>query len=1308
MRRIVAFTVLLTAFYFVGSCASTPSSSPERAPAVEHTPPLPAADDIVPTPWSPRLTLRAFALESRGQTRAARTLIASELLGRAQGLVAGTQVTNGKPLADTAGASAGPLDELDGVDLYLAVLQWRHLVELRDRWRDTAEVLERIAPSIHWPADVSAALATLQAECLRNLGRCDEAFALSRSLGYVTDWRVVGPFDNERGKGFSAKNPPETSIDFGARYKGKAREVAWRDNPVPDDPLGRLHLDEMLRPSQQGLAYLTTAVRSTAELECVLNLSSNGSLKVFVNGLEVLARKLHRPFADDQDRVVIALQPGWNRIVIKSCIEDEHQWQVAARFTALDGSPLILETNSAREIDQPLVGRKAQSALPRGARQILDDRAQGDPDAARLLTLYHMLVHPDDKAQPSARKAITKALAQDGDDIDTLYLQAMANAPDSSTSRAEMEVNSWITPLKAVVARDATHVAARLDLARFSLDLNPILARADALTREALAAAPDDPDVLELRAYVLHDLERPAEADPLDARRLRSSEFAWTDAGTRERADALHLRGNPADAIATLQRGFSIRRTHGDTYGHLCDLLVERNDVRELVRVAEAAVRADPSSVALLYNAARGCEKAKDFSHARDFLERALRIAPEDTDVLLSLARLDQRAGDMQTSDARLAEIVRIDPGRDKIRRQREYLADEREERFEAPYTWDARELAARITASSDQNEPLAVLDRTCVWAVNRDGTSSSYEHILWRVQNPGGAKSLDHYVLFRAPGATLSVVNMRILRADGRVEPAPAPRRADEFTSRGFARVYDLPPLAVGDLVDVEYRVDESVPSVFGNYFGLRHEFYPDYPDSLAPTLRSELVLVTDPDVQLYLDTHQPERIEESTTTDSKGRTVRRYVTLDLPRPRPEPQMPARSEFAPHVDVTTYENWQAFATWWWNFIEKEFVTSPEMKAKVQELTADKASEIEKIRALVRFAGQEIRYNSWPFGTHGYEPFSAPVIFERRFGDCKDKSILLCQMLSEIGVAAHPVLIKAEYARSIEPLEVALVEHFNHCIAYAPATADRPGLYLDCTADLNPIDYLRADDQGAHVLHVDDGKAELAYIPYAPPQENQFTRRYDVTLDETGDGSVRLVDESNGAFGVGLRTQYGGETGDIQKRLAGALRGAFSEVVVREVHTSDLEDIGVPARLESHFSARKLWARETGGASLRMSFDPLGLEGIAVLSREERTRDLVLDRPFAHDITISYRIPSTMRVTDLPPRVEVTAPGLLSYSQEVRQDEDMITIQRRFELVQRRIPAAQYGDFQDAMRRIEQAEQRTVRLQTRTTDKGGR
>ena len=40
---------------------------------------------------------------------------------------------------------------------------------------------------------------------------------------------------------------------------------------------------------------------------------------------------------------------------------------------------------------------------------------------------------------------------------------------------------------------------------------------------------------------------------------------------------------------------------------------------------------------------------------------------------------------------------------------------------------------------------------------------------------------------------------------------------------------------------------------------------------------------------------------------------------------------MPRRQEFAPVVDLNTFKDWNAFAKWWYAFIEKEFVSTPEM-----------------------------------------------------------------------------------------------------------------------------------------------------------------------------------------------------------------------------------------------------------------------------------------------------------------------------------------------------------------------------------------
>ncbi|HZL99233.1 MAG TPA: DUF3857 domain-containing protein, partial [Planctomycetota bacterium] len=634
-----------------------------------------------------------------------------------------------------------------------------------------------------------------------------------------------------------------------------------------------------------------------------------------------------------------------------------------------------------------------------------------------------------------------------------------------------------------------------------------------------------------------------------------------------------------------------------------------------------------------------------------------------------------------------LEEIERLDPGDTRARRHRELLlSDDDVERFEAPWRRDAVALASTPMPEDAANEPIECLDRTVVWRVHSDGTEHRYEHLVLRVLNQGGVRQLDSFSVPSRGNARPHVYHVRVIHPDGSEERAPP--------ARGNWRWYDLPPLRPGDIVDAEYRLDEQQADVFGQYFGERHEFYPDLYDGWIPTRRSELVVIGPPDVPLYPSVRNGEGLEHAASTDEQGLTVLSWVATDLQRPPMESKMPGRTELAPVVDVTTFEDWDAFANWWWAFIQKEFVTTPAMQAKVAELTEGLATEEQKVAAITRFVGQEIRYNAWPFGTHGYEPFSAATIFERRFGDCKDKSILLRQMLAEIGVEAVPVLINAEHERADEPLASAMVGLFNHCIAYVQPTADRPGYYLDATADRNPIEYLRADDQGARVLHVSAAGGDLNDIPYAPPEQNTLSRRYEVRLDESGDGTVTLRDESSGLFGVSMRHRYGGEQGDLKQKLSQRLAEEFGQVEVSEARTSDLDDITQPAWLEAAFRARNLWTAEGGQRSLRMGFEDLGLEQVA--TEVERQFDVVLDRPFAQDTVIVWRLPPGAKLAKLPVDVDIGEPGLLHYSLRAREVEGGLEIHRRFTLEQRRIGTREYAAFRSLLREVQLAEARTA------------
>ncbi|MCC6408770.1 MAG: DUF3857 domain-containing protein [Planctomycetes bacterium] len=1270
----------------LGACTSP--SEPAAAPGAARADASADSSHVAsePAPLVPRLADRVLALYGKAELLAAQDLAAKELVERV-----------------ASGAWSDPLVVADSL---AAAELWAEICQSADTWKrtlDALEPLDRLPDSTPW--ELAAALARLHASALRNAGQVERARAKTRALGNVTDWQLIGPFDNERGGGFDVAYPPETSVELATTLPGKERDVQWRRNPAVEHPLGRIGIEQLVRPNSQVVVYLATAVSSAAERELALHVGSSCAVKVFVNGRTALARKVRRPFHSDQDVVVVPLQPGTNQLVVKLAIEEWPDWVFEARFTELDGRPATgVAVDATRAATPTLAAVEPKGAAPRRVAEALAERAD-DALAARLAALLAILRDGEDIA--SKRKVELAERARDlaPDDANARWLVAWARRPSAITAPSERQVQPELDALHAVVEREPGHALAWLSLAAFYLQANPIPSRALECALRARAAAPRSFAIASTCAAALSMLDHDAEAERVGEDSLALEEARTSASAVIRLAELATARGERDAALALLERAFAERQNVGPVfdellhrYADLGRLAPTADGSPSVASLAESLFAASPFAFDARLAVASVYEHAGDLARAREHLEAARALAPEDETLLRAAATLAVREGDLARADCELAELLRLDPGDALARRQRAWLAESSRDPFEEPYRRDARELVKAAAPAGAENEPVAVLDRTVVYRVGTDGGESHYEHLVLRVQNAGGIKALDRFGLPYPAGASLEVRELRVLRADGRVESAPPPRR-DQSNGSYRVRVYDVPPLSVGDVLDVEYRVDETEPDVFGEYFGLSHVFYSDAPDPLAPVARSELVVIVPPGMQIHAAERNASGLERSTSVDEQGRTVHRWVAKNLVRPPLESAMPRREEFAPRVDLSTYANWNEFAKWWWALIEDEFVSTPAMKTKVAELTAGLTTEHDKVRALARFVGQEIRYNAWEFGPHGYQPYSASTIFERRFGDCKDKSILLVELLKQIGVEANPVVIKADYFRPDEPLAAAMVEHFNHCIAYVKPTAERPGYYLDATADRNPIEYLRSDDQGANVLHVDASGGTVHAIPYAPPEENARMRKLRVELEPDGSGTVAYRDTSNGAFGVQLRYQFGGEKGDLAKRFADSVGEAFGKVDVRRVETSALEDLGVPASLEAEFGAQNLWTRESDGATLRLAFERFGLDRVAVEPPDERRFDVVLDRPFLEDLELVYALPEGARVVELPPAVDIRAEGLCSYSLSVEQRGNELAIRRLFRLDERRVPLARYADFRDTMQAIRQAEQRAIRIQ---------
>ena len=64
----------------------------------------------------------------------------------------------------------------------------------------------------------------------------------------------------------------------------------------------------------------------------------------------------------------------------------------------------------------------------------------------------------------------------------------------------------------------------------------------------------------------------------------------------------------------------------------------------------------------------------------------------------------------------------------------------------------------------------------------------------------------------------------------------------------------------------------------------------------------------------------------------------------------------------------------------------------------------------------------EIRYLGIELGPHSHQPHPPAQVLARRYGDCKDKALLLAVALRELGIEAYPVLVNTALRERVADL----------------------------------------------------------------------------------------------------------------------------------------------------------------------------------------------------------------------------------------------------------------------------------------------
>ena len=1135
-------------------------------------------------------------------------------------LLIGALAATPAPLQEgTAALQARLLAELDRPQ---AIADLFRLYERRDENGDLGPLIstfETAAKSPRGRPDVRALAAEMRAELAIAQGQLPRAAALFDDVAPIRAWSVIGPFENDGRAGLLTAYPPEKEgYDPKAVHRGKEHDVIWRALPSGHAPYGFIDLAAAIYPRSDVAVYAATLLRSGQARAVLFHLGASGASRVWLNGKLVHEDLAVHPSRFDQKTFAGELRDGDNFVLVK--IAHNHgRLGFSLRVADAADAPLVELAKSARAPRAKAAAFAAASeggqkhpAPPRKPADAVDElrnAAAARPRDARAqedLAVVLQWRRPTDDTERMPLRAMERVTDVAPTDPEAALRLARLEDRDGNKRRAALETALAAYP----------NDAALLDaVANYRLDRGEGW-QALELSRKARASAPQwvDPMLTEARALDAIGLSARAALARIDAAKARPD----LSRAHRAAAGAYRRLGRNDEAMAELKQALALRFDDAEARSELVSLLLDRADVDRAVKLLGETLALEPGALHPRLRAAELLSENGRIQEADAAYAQALALAPDDPEPHEQLGHHRLRARDDSGALAAFTRALSLRPQNPSLR---ELVRSVRpEERYAAPYLYDARNLAKLAPLAGEDVEVLADLSVVKVFA---NGLSSRTRQVVMRAHTPRGVDAArTQSVQYSPDRQVVKVERARIFKKDGSVleSKSEGERNLSEpwyglyYDVR--ARVVGFPQLEPGDVLELVIRTDDSVANFFADYFG---DFA--YLQSTQARRISDYVLLGPPGRTFYASATPLKGLVHTEGKSPGGGSWRRWTAKDVPRVVPEPWMPGYSEVLAYVHVSTYKTWDDVGRFYWGLVKDQLRVTDEIRAVAQEAVkgVPEDDEAARIRAVYDFVVSRTRYVALEFGINSFKPYPVETILARRFGDCKDKASLMHAMLESLGIDSRLTLLRMKRLGGIDEAPASLAV-FNHAILYVPGHK----LFLDGTAEFHGSGELPGDDRGAEVLVVEPGGGSRFFrTPDAIPADNLDETSIAAKLLPDGSAKMQVKASARGSWTAELRRVF--EPADERRARAEEhlARAAFPNVKVTSVNVSDPHDIEKP--FETRITATATGFAYPKGPGLQ--FVPFGnrqsfVETYAQLSR----RSLPQVLPLAQRTVIESRI----------------------------------------------------------------------------------
>lgn len=560
----------------------------------------------------------------------------------------------------------------------------------------------------------------------------------------------------------------------------------------------------------------------------------------------------------------------------------------------------------------------------------------------------------------------------------------------------------------------------------------------------------------------------------------------------------------------------------------------------------------------------------------------------------------------------------------------------------------------------------------------------TDYHHVAVRAVNERGVEAAANVqIRFDPSYQTLTIHRIEVRRAGKAVFSVPAggvkllQREASLesliFDGRLTAHVA-LQNVRVGDVVETVYSRQGHNPVFGGRQFG---SFDLEWG---VPVARLHARLLWPKGRPLYWKLHNG--APAARVAEAGAELDHRWQMRDVPARVVDGNSPGWFDPYVWVEWGEFQGWADVARWAQPLYRLPEGALPALDHEVARIAAQTPDPEQRLLAALRFVQGEVRYLGIEMGVNSHAPHEPAVVLQRRFGDCKDKTLLSLALLQRLGIPARPALVNTRL-REAAAERLPTPWAFNHVIVQADVGGRR--VWLDPTrspqAGQGLEQWVQADFGRA--LLVDAGTREL--VPMAGPQARALKRELHAVLDASAGydqpATLTVRTLAQGEAAEQLRDALATTArADLQKQYLDFYAASYPGLAVAQPYDVQDDRAANTVELVEHYRLPSYWKRDDTRKRWTGEIEvPDLLEWLRRPQGLNRQGPLALRHPVDFTLVSEFRLPGRWDIK--PDTLAIDDPAFTLRREEAWKGGDTLVLTDRYASRADHVAAADVGRY---------------------------